>query len=89
METFSIAERLGEVRQRIAVAARACGRCVEGITLVAVSKTRSSQEIREAYEAGQRDFGENYVQELVRKAEELADLEDLRWHMIGQVQTNR
>jgi len=59
----------------------------KGITLVAVSKTKPIADIREAYEAGQRDFGENKIQEMVQKAAELP--KDIRWHMIGHVQTNK
>jgi len=60
-----------------------------GVTLVAVSKTHPPAAIREAYAAGQRDFGENYAQEWRAKAEALADLADLRWHFIGGLQTNK
>ena len=59
----------------------------EGVTLVAVSKTKSNMEILEAYEAGQRDFGENKVQELHQKQGGLP--EDIRWHMIGHLQRNK
>lgn len=59
----------------------------KGVTLVAVSKTKSAAEIKEAYDAGQRDFGENYVQELVEKYEALP--KDIRWHFIGHLQTNK
>jgi PLP dependent protein len=57
------------------------------VTLVAVSKTKANAAILEAYEAGQRDFGENYVQELVTKHEELP--KDIRWHFIGHLQSNK
>jgi pyridoxal phosphate enzyme (YggS family) len=57
------------------------------VTLVAVSKTKTAQMIREAYEAGQRDFGENYVQELIEKQALLPA--DIRWHFIGHLQTNK
>ncbi len=59
----------------------------KGVTLVAVSKTKPIADIKEAYEAGQRDFGENKIQEMVQKAAELP--KDIRWHMIGHVQTNK
>lgn len=59
----------------------------EGVKLVAVSKFKPAADLREAYEAGQRDFGENYVQEMVSKAEELPA--DIRWHFIGHLQTNK
>jgi len=61
---------------------RACN-----VTLVAVSKTKPVEEIRELYDLGHRDFGENYVQELAEKAEELP--KDIRWHFIGHLQTNK
>lgn len=58
-----------------------------GVHLVAVSKTKSPEEIREAYDAGQRVFGENIVQELMDKRDHLPD--DIQWHMIGHLQTNK
>ena len=57
------------------------------VTLVAVSKTKPNAMITEAYEAGQRDFGENYVQELVDKQEQLP--KDIHWHFIGHLQSNK
>jgi hypothetical protein len=80
---------LAAVRARIDAAARACGRDPADITLVAVSKLQPEALIRAAYACGQRDFGENYVQELVSKREALADLPDLRWHLIGHLQRNK
>jgi len=59
----------------------------KNVTLVAVSKTKPASDILELYEAGQRDFGENYVQELVDKYEQLP--KDIRWHFIGHLQTNK
>lgn len=59
----------------------------KGVQLVAVSKTKSNSEIMEAYEAGQRIFGENHVQELIEKAELLP--KDIQWYMIGHLQTNK
>jgi pyridoxal phosphate enzyme (YggS family) len=59
----------------------------EGVTLVAVSKTKPMEAILEAYEAGQRDFGENYIQELCDKADKFP--KDIRWHAIGHVQSNK
>lgn len=84
-----LAARLETVRARIERAARAAGRDPASIRLVAVSKTKPAELIRQAYALGQRDFGENYVQELLRKNKELADLPDLVWHAIGHVQTNK
>lgn len=57
--------------------------------LVAVSKTWPASDVRLAYQAGQRIFGENKVQELLEKSEELSDLEDLQWHFIGHLQSNK
>lgn len=85
----SVAERLAAVRERVTAACARAGRPVESVTLVAVSKLKPADLIREAYAAGQRDFGENYAQELRDKAAELADLEGLRWHAIGALQTNK
>ena len=82
-------DRLAAVHARIAEAAKAAGRDAASVRLVAVSKTKPAAMIREAYEAGQRDFGENYAQELASKAAELADLVDLRWHFIGHLQSNK
>lgn len=59
----------------------------ETVTLVAVSKTKPNNDIMEAYNAGQRDFGENKIQDMVNKAEALP--KDIRWHMIGHVQRNK
>jgi len=89
MERGEIGTRLERVRELVRQAARRAGRGEGEVLLIAVSKTKSPEAIREAYEAGQRDFGENYVQELVGKAEALRDLHDMRWHMIGHLQTNK
>lgn len=86
---MSIARALREVQNRIAAAARESGRDPAQVRLVAVSKTQPAEAVREAYAAGQRDFGENYVQELVQKAEQLRDLPELRWHFIGHLQRNK
>jgi len=85
---LAIAENLAEVRGRIADAARRAGRDVSEVTLVAVSKTFPAERVREAYAAGQRDFGENKVQEGLQKQSEVADI-PLRWHLIGHVQSNK
>ena len=85
----SIAHRLVQVRERLARAAHDAGRRPEEIRLVAVSKRKPVEDIRAAYAEGIRDFGENYVQELQAKADALADLPDLRLHMIGHLQRNK
>jgi PLP dependent protein len=84
----SIAENLAEVRGRIADAARRAGRAADDVTLVAVSKTFGADRVREAYAAGQRDFGENKVQEGLEKQAETADIA-VRWHLIGHLQSNK
>jgi pyridoxal phosphate enzyme (YggS family) len=84
----SIADRLTEVRARIDRAARSAGRDPASVTLVAVSKTFPVAAVRQAYEAGQRDFGENRVQEALQKIGATSDL-DIRWHLLGHLQTNK
>lgn len=86
---MSIVERLAGVRARIERAAHAAGRSPGDVKLIAVSKTKPVEAIREAYASGQRAFGENYAQELAMKAEALGDLIDLEWHFIGHLQTNK
>ena len=75
--------------RRLAAAAQRAQRTSESVHLVAVSKTFPAADIREVYAAGQRDFGENYIQEWFGKTEELADLPDIVWHLIGDVQSNK
>lgn len=85
----SVVENLAAVRERIAAAARRAGRRPEEIALMAVSKTFPPPVIREAYEAGQRLFGENRVQEFAEKATALSGLAGAEWHMIGHLQSNK
>ena len=85
----AIPDRLAEVRRGLEEAARSAGRDPSQVTLVAVSKKHPADAIRQAYAAGQRDFGENYAQELVEKQQQLADLADIRWHFIGALQSNK
>jgi len=85
----ALEERLTIVQARIGAAAYKVGRDSSSIRLVLASKMQSSEAIRAAYEAGARDFGENYVQEAIAKRAELADLTDIRWHLIGHLQTNK
>lgn len=80
---------IAAVRDRIAAAAARSGRSPVSVRLVAVSKRHPPDTVRAAYACGLRDFGENYVQELVGKADALADLPELGWHMIGHLQTNK
>jgi pyridoxal phosphate enzyme (YggS family) len=83
-----IAVRLTEVRSRIATAARSVGREPSSIRLIAVSKTCPLDAIRDAYIAGHRDFGENRVQEALQKIEGATE-PDIRWHLLGHLQTNK
>ncbi|MEO7327264.1 MAG: YggS family pyridoxal phosphate-dependent enzyme [Minicystis sp.] len=84
-----IVGRLAEVHRQIDEACRKAGRTPDAVRLLAVSKTQPAEAVRAAYAAGQREFGENYAQELDEKAAALADLPDLRWHAIGQLQRNK
>ena len=86
---YEIAERLEIVRARIGAAAYKAGRDASSIRLVLASKTQPAEAIRAAWDAGARDFGENYVQEAIVKRAELADLAGIRWHLIGHLQTNK
>ena len=79
-----VQHRLKSIREDVQARARQANR---DVTLVAVSKTKPDEDLMAAYQAGQRDFGENRVQELVGKAGRLP--EDIRWHMIGHIQTNK
>lgn len=74
---MSIAENISQIKSSLPA----------NVTLVAVSKTKSNELIKEAYAAGQRDFGENYVQELVDKHDQLP--KDIKWHFIGHLQSNK
>lgn len=84
-----IAANLAAVHARIAAACRASGRDPGSVRLVAVSKFHAVDAIRIAYAAGQREFGENYAQELLDKARALRDLPDLRFRFIGGLQRNK
>lgn len=84
----SIGSSLQEVKGRVEAACRAAGRDAKGVTLLAVSKTQPAAALREAAAAGQRAFGENYVQEALEKIAALGDL-GLQWHLIGPLQSNK
>lgn len=83
---MDVKQGLDAVRSRIAAACARAGRAVDSVKLIAVSKTRPAGLVREAMEAGQRAFGENYAQELREKADALPDCE---WHFVGALQTNK
>lgn len=84
----TIADNIQLVSSRIQAAVKAAGRDENSVQLLAVSKTKPAQALREAYAAGLRDFGENYLQEALGKQLELADL-PLIWHFIGPIQSNK
>jgi len=86
---MSISENLAAVCERVSISAHRVGRSPEDIALMAVSKTQPAERIREAYDAGQRLFGENRVQEFAGRIDSLRDLHAVEWHMIGHLQTNK
>jgi pyridoxal phosphate enzyme (YggS family) len=86
---MSVAANISSIQERLAAAARRARRNPGEIALMAVSKTQPPERIREAYNAGQRLFGENRVQDFAAKAGALADLDDTAWHMVGHLQTNK
>jgi len=85
----SVADNIAAVRAQIAQACARVGRNQDDVRLLPVSKTHGLDRIREAYDAGLRVFGENRAQEALEKARSLADVPDLRWAMIGHLQTNK
>lgn len=86
----SVEAKLQQVRTRIATACEHAQRPVQSVTLLAVTKTFGPQLVRDAHAAGQRAFGENYVQEALEKIEALADLRgSIEWHLIGPLQSNK
>ncbi|WP_318393022.1 YggS family pyridoxal phosphate-dependent enzyme [Enterobacter sp.] len=86
-----IAHNLAQVRDKISAATTRCGRASEEVSLLAVSKTKPASAVAEAIAAGQRAFGENYVQEGVDKIRHFQDegIEGLEWHFIGPLQSNK
>ncbi|WP_456292248.1 YggS family pyridoxal phosphate-dependent enzyme [Pseudomonas sp. AK106] len=84
----TIAENISTLAERIRSAAQAVQRDPASVGLLAVSKTKPASDLREAYDAGLRDFGENYLQEALGKQAELTDL-PLIWHFIGPIQSNK
>lgn len=84
-----IKENLNKVQQQITEACQQYAREPETVALLAVSKTRTADELRAAYLGGQRHFGENYLQEGVDKINALNDLPDIIWHFIGPLQSNK
>jgi hypothetical protein len=83
-----IAENVKNIRENIAAACYRIGRAPQSVEIIAVSKTFNAEAVLQAYDAGMTDFGENYVQELLEKKENLA-VKPIRWHFIGHLQTNK
>ncbi|WP_444943335.1 YggS family pyridoxal phosphate-dependent enzyme [Microbulbifer sp. ZKSA006] len=88
MRKETIVENLNAVGERIVTCCNNCDRNPAEITLLAVSKTRPAEDLRSAFAAGQRHFGENYLQEALEKQDALSDL-DIHWHFIGPLQSNK
>lgn len=89
MPDAQVSESLNRARQRLARALQDAHRPAQAARLLAVSKTKPAALIRDAYAGGQREFGENYLQEALDKQAELADLDDIVWHFIGPLQSNK
>jgi len=85
---LSVQENIERVQERIQLACQRAGRSAEDVRLIAVSKTKPAEAVRQAYAAGLREFGENRVKEAAAKRKELADL-DAAWHLIGHLQSNK
>lgn len=86
--SLDIGERIDTVQRELAEACLASRRAPDSVALLAVSKTRSADEVREAFACGLNHFGENFVQEAIAKIEELADV-GIVWHYIGAIQSNK
>ncbi len=93
MTDIALNESLGssydQARERLRSALEAAGRAQDAAKLLAVSKTKPAAMIRQVWQLGQREFGENYLQEALEKQTELADLDDIVWHFIGPLQSNK
>jgi hypothetical protein len=85
----TIADPLAKVTARIQQAAQAAGRKCETVRLIAVSKTQPAEAVAQAYACGQREFGENYLQEAAEKQAALTHLTEIVWHFIGPIQSNK
>lgn len=89
MPEASVSESLSHARERLRAALSAAGRAGDDAQLLAVSKTKPADMLREAHSDGQRAFGENYLQEALEKQQALTDLDDIEWHFIGALQSNK
>lgn len=89
MTDTDIQQSLTTAHRRLEAALQAAGRHPQSARLLAVSKTKPASMIREAWRLGQREFGENYVQEALSKQTELSDIDNIVWHFIGPLQSNK
>lgn len=89
MTDIALPESLATARERLHQALKNADRPLNSAALLAVSKTKPASLIRQAWQLGQREFGENYLQEALEKQAELADLDDIVWHFIGPLQSNK
>lgn len=89
MTDIALPESLAQAHERLSNALKKAERPLDSATLLAVSKTKPASMIRQAWQHGQREFGENYLQEALEKQTELADLDDIVWHFIGPLQSNK
>ncbi|AVI62330.1 YggS family pyridoxal phosphate-dependent enzyme [Halomonas sp. GFAJ-1] len=89
MTDIALPESLATARERLHRALKNADRLLNSAALLAVSKTKPASLIRQAWQLGQREFGENYLQEALEKQAELADLDDIVWHFIGPLQSNK
>ncbi|MDO6445859.1 YggS family pyridoxal phosphate-dependent enzyme [Colwellia sp. 1_MG-2023] len=84
-----IKDNLAAINLQISHACQLANRSIDEVCLLAVSKTKSAELIQQAYESGQRAFGESYIQEAIEKIQQLAHLNDISWHFIGPIQSNK
>lgn len=89
MTDITLPASLASARERLHLALEQAGRPLNAARLLAVSKTKPAELIRQAWQLGQREFGENYLQEALEKQTQLADLDDIVWHFIGPLQSNK
>ncbi|HBP41850.1 MAG: YggS family pyridoxal phosphate-dependent enzyme [Vreelandella alkaliphila] len=89
MTDIALPESLAQAHERLSNALKKAERPLDSATLLAVSKTKPASMIRQAWQHGQREFGENYLQEALEKQVELADLDGIVWHFIGPLQSNK
>lgn len=88
-DVLDIQQRLAGIRAQMASTAAACGRNVAEISLLVVSKAQPVEKMLAAYQAGVRQFGENYPEETQRKIDEIQGIDDIEWHMIGHLQSRK